>query len=496
MFFEDFLRFYSMSIMGSSNYNWILNTIGSLLLFLITSSSIAYWKELWHFLMEYVFMYRCYNTIELHGSVLEDRNEISIKFSEKLKSIIYYINTHCMEDTKLKRLLEVSFNNYYCFNPGSLQTEYMINQNIPLKLAEDIDCSLRISCEDLHLEKRIVKLKEITLKVYSKTLTVSCLRDFLKGIEEEYEEYIKMNMHNKTFCFLYSKSDESGKPVFISNSFHSTKTFDNLVFRDKQMLQSRLDFYLRSKEFYNKLGIPYTLGLLFHGYPGTGKTSTIKAIANYTKRHLIIIPMNKIKNFSTLRDIILSDEIADFKIPHHKRLYIFEEIDCNGMEKLISKRSEIDLSSKEQTEVLKEFLSNYTNQKPVCLPPNKSNDATDLDKITLGGLLELLDGINEAPGRILIMTTNTDPSTFDTALLRPGRIDYKIEFKKCNHQELNELYKLWFNIEIPNHILEKIPEHTFSPAELGEIFIRFIESPDTILQHLTTYQTLENEHVI
>ena len=48
-----------------------------------------------------------------------------------------------------------------------------------------------------------------------------------------------------------------------------------------------------------------------------------------------------------------------------------------------------------------------------------------LDQLTLSGLLNVLDGVVDTPGRILIMTTN-HPEMLDPALIRPGRIDKKI----------------------------------------------------------------------
>ncbi|CAN0117855.1 unnamed protein product, partial [Laminaria digitata] len=44
---------------------------------------------------------------------------------------------------------------------------------------------------------------------------------------------------------------------------------------------------------------------------------------------------------------------------------------------------------------------------------------------TFQGLLNVLDGIVDTPGRIVIMTTN-HPEALDAALIRPGRIDKKI----------------------------------------------------------------------
>ena len=72
--------------------------------------------------------------------------------------------------------------------------------------------------------------------------------------------------------------------------FSSNKSFDNIFFKDKKLVLNRLNKFLEGKDEYAKKGISYTLkGSLFYGEPGCGKTSCIKAIANYTKRNLQII---------------------------------------------------------------------------------------------------------------------------------------------------------------------------------------------------------------
>merc|ERR1712211_60304 len=51
-------------------------------------------------------------------------------------------------------------------------------------------------------------------------------------------------------------------------------------------------------------------------------------------------------------------------------------------------------------------------------------------KLTLATLLEVLDGVMEMDGRMLIITTNY-PERLDKALIRPGRIDMKVKFGLC-----------------------------------------------------------------
>ncbi|CAJ1938074.1 unnamed protein product [Cylindrotheca closterium] len=47
------------------------------------------------------------------------------------------------------------------------------------------------------------------------------------------------------------------------------------------------------------------------------------------------------------------------------------------------------------------------------------------DALSLSGLLNVLDGVVDTPGRIVIMTTN-HPEILDPALIRPGRVDKKL----------------------------------------------------------------------
>ena len=111
----------------------------------------------------------------------------------------------------------------------------------------------------------------------------------------------------------------------------------------------RLDFFLKNKEWYSKRGVPYTLGFLFYGPPGTGyafllslllvltlilfnvhdfsKTSTIKAIAAYTKRHIVEVSLGRIKTYRELQRVFHETTFCDKFIPHHKIIYILEDID-------------------------------------------------------------------------------------------------------------------------------------------------------------------------
>ena len=87
------------------------------------------------------------------------------------------------------------------------------------------------------------------------------------------------------------------------------------------------------------------------------------------------------------------------------------------------------------------------------------------DKITLSFILNIIDGIRETPGRILIITSNNYDS-LDTALIRPGRIDLTLEMKNANIDVIKDMYNHFYKCMIPEEIETSITDNVVSPAKL------------------------------
>src|SRR5262249_56964143 len=68
--------------------------------------------------------------------------------------------------------------------------------------------------------------------------------------------------------------------------------------------------------------------------------------------------------------------------------------------------------------------------------------AKDETGVTLSGLLNALDGVSSREGRILFLTTN-HPEKLDPALVRPGRVDRKVELGYATPDQPRRLF-LWF----------------------------------------------------
>ena len=96
----------------------------------------------------------------------------------------------------------------------------------------------------------------------------------------------------------------------------------------------------------------------------------------------------------------------------------------------------------------------------------------DLKNNNLSYLLNILDGLNECCGRIIIMTTNKINS-LDKALIRPGRIDIKIEFKKCTRYDIYKMIKIFWKegtVDVTEANIKNELENKYTSAEIINIF--------------------------
>merc|ERR1739844_198674 len=282
---------------------------------------------------------------------------------------------------------------------------------------------------------------EVQVKVYSKKLKVPQLVALVKQWEKEYEEFNQLGQGLRYFVFNpppQDKQSNSGLPTnYTEFSFESGKTFKNIFFPEKEKLIKKIQFFLNNESWYSKHGTPYMFGLLLHGEPGCGKTSTIKAIANMTQRHIVSVPLKNVKTISDLYNALYGGKINKTSIPMNKRLYVLEDIDCAGLDDIMKKRSapkEISESksseSVKKSNINEDEKKNEEKDKPSEPPVNTTEKTSE---IKLSDLLEAFDGVLEMKGRMMVMTTN-HLEKLDPALIRPGRVDLSLEFKRCNRK--------------------------------------------------------------
>ena len=107
------------------------------------------------------------------------------------------------------------------------------------------------------------------------------------------------------------------------------------------------------------------------------------------------------------------------------------------------------------------------------------------DQLNLSGLLNVLDGVVDTPGRILIMTTN-HPEMLDPALIRPGRIDKKILLGYMAAEDVVAMLRHYFQTTLtPDQIqrVEKAFDRASSPLRL---------TPAQVEQMTAEYEDLDD----
>jgi chaperone BCS1 len=198
---------------------------------------------------------------------------------------------------------------------------------------------------------------------------------------------------------------------------YAPRLLDSVVLEpgEKEHLLEDVAQFRKSRKRYERLGIPYHRGYLFYGPPGTGKTSLVSALAAHFGLSIYTI------NLGEFTDRSLTDAVNH--VPWHSVL-LFEDIDCM---KSGQTRTAIDSGDKE---------------KPSAAPGSKENVPLQAG-VTLSGLLNVLDGFHAPNGVLFVMTTN-HLEKLDQALLRPGRIDYKLYLGKASDRQKLELYRRFF----------------------------------------------------
>ena len=404
---------------------------------------------------------------------------------------------------------------------------FIVHQNTNFRLSDDIWCHVYLNNEKIELnsnkKNNNANIETIQLKIFSNKYPLYKINNFIDEITENYIKEIQDNRIGKKFIYTYLGKEEQNDD-FDSDKFscweecefNSSRTFENLFFESKKKLIEKINFFKDNKDWYDKEGHPYNLGLGLSGAPGTGKTSIIKCLANMLNRNIIIIPLNKIKTQRELSNVYFestynrNNEIGSINFDN--KIIVFEDIDCmsNIVKKRINNSSSFqdntyntDSTDKDNTDtkkmikkLIKKINDNGKNDYIIeedDILETTSGDYSLLnknhDKVTLSYLLNLIDGIRETPGRILVITSN-HYDKLDDALIRPGRIDSTLQMTNASYETICLMFKHYYKIEITeftssytNYNFELLEKFYLSPAELVNIKV-FSNTPEEFIENM------------
>ncbi|KAI3681892.1 hypothetical protein L6452_36698 [Arctium lappa] len=208
----------------------------------------------------------------------------------------------------------------------------------------------------------------------------------------------------------------------------------------KKKVKSDLEAFLKSKQYYHRLGRVWKRSYLLYGPSGTGKSSFIAAMAKFLSYDIYDIDLSKVVDDSDLKMLLLQTA--------SKSLVVVEDLD--------------------------RFIT--------------SNSTT----VSLSGILNFMDGIlNSCCGdeKLMVFTMNSKEK-MDPAVLRPGRIDVHIYFPLCNFNSFKTLANNCLGVK-DHKLFPQVEEifqtgATMSPAEMSELMICNRGSPGRALRSVMT----------
>ena len=184
-------------------------------------------------------------------------------------------------------------------------------------------------------------------------------------------------------------------------------TYDMIGGLDKQINEIRevIELPIKHPELFVSLGIAQPKGVLMYGPPGTGKTLVARAVAHHTDCKFIRVSGSELVQKYIGEGARMVRELFVMAREHAPSIIFMDEIDSIG-----SSRGD---SSNGDSEVQRTMLE----------------------------LLNQLDGFEATQNIKVIMATNRI-DILDSALLRPGRIDRKIDFPAPNEEARLDILKI------------------------------------------------------
>ncbi|ELA41421.1 26S proteasome subunit P45 family protein [Vittaforma corneae ATCC 50505] len=204
---------------------------------------------------------------------------------------------------------------------------------------------------------------------------------------------VALHRHSSAIVDVLPPEADSSIPV-VGEEEKPNITYSDIGGLDvqKQEIRETVELPILQFDLYKAIGIEPPRGVLLYGPPGTGKTMLVKAVAHHTNSTFIRVNGSEfIQKYlgegpRMVRDVF---RLAREKAPS---IVFIDEVDS-----IATKR--FDASTSADREVQRVLIE----------------------------LLNQMDGFDQSSNVKVIMATNR-PDTIDPALLRPGRLDRKIEF--------------------------------------------------------------------
>ncbi|XP_067940011.1 26S proteasome regulatory subunit 10B [Watersipora subatra] len=171
-------------------------------------------------------------------------------------------------------------------------------------------------------------------------------------------------------------------------------------------LREVIELPLINPELFQRVGITPPKGVLLYGPPGTGKTLLARAVASQLDANFLKVVSSAIVDKYIGESARLIREMFAFARDHQPCIIFMDEIDAIG--------------------------------------GRRFSEGTSADREIQRTLMELLNQMDgfDVLGKVKIIMATNRPDTLDPALMRPGRLDRKIEIPLPNEQARMDILKI------------------------------------------------------
>jgi chaperone BCS1 len=208
----------------------------------------------------------------------------------------------------------------------------------------------------------------------------------------------------------------------------NNRKLDSVVLKagQKEAIVGDLRRFFASRERYEALGIPWRRGYLLYGPPGTGKTSLVTALASELSLNVCVLSL-------------ASPNVTDEKIGNllasvpRRSVILIEDVDA-----FFQQRSKADAQV----------------------------------KVSYSGFINALDGVAAHEGSVVFLTTN-HPDRIDEAAIRSGRIDFRMELRLCDRDQLERMFLKFFDVgAAAERFADALRPDAWSPAQVQERLLK------------------------
>jgi 26S proteasome regulatory subunit T2 len=227
--------------------------------------------------------------------------------------------------------------------------------------------------------------------------------------KDQLEPGCSVLLNHKVHAVVGVLSDDTDPMVTVMKLEKAPQeTYADIGGLDQQIqeIKESVELPLTHPEYYEEMGIKPPKGVILYGPPGTGKTLLAKAVANQTSATFLRVVGSELIQKYLGDGPKLVRELFRVAEEHSPSIVFIDEIDAVGT---------------------KRYDSNSGGEREI--------------QRTMLELLNQLDGFDSRGEVKVVMATNRIES-LDPALIRPGRIDRKIEFPLPDEKTKRRIFNI------------------------------------------------------